>query len=243
MLHQGLQLFGGEFQIHTGEIVLELRHFPRSHDRDYRHGLVTQPRECDLRHAAPNLFGDRLHRRDDPRRALFLGKEFLHSLIAHPPSVGLTLAVILPRQNAFRQGRPGQNPQVQSFRHGNKFALDRALHEAVLDLQPDELCPASKLRQSVCLGDPPGGSVRDAGVENLSLANEIVQSTHDFFHWCDPIPDVHPVQIDVVGLQSFQTGFQCLHHAFAVIAPPHWDRCRAQRWSILSLERHCRDGP
>jgi hypothetical protein len=48
-----------------------------------------------------------------------------------------------------------------------------------------------------------------------------------FFHWCDPIPDVHPVRIDVVGLQSLQTGFQCLHHALAVIARPNWDRCRA----------------
>src|SRR6266404_7881420 len=140
---EGFQLFGGEFQIHTGEIVLELRYLPRSHDRDYWHRFVAQPRERDLRHAATNLSGDRPHRRDDPRRELFVGKEFLHSLIAHPPSVGLTLAVILPGQNASRQGRPGQNPQVQSFRHGNQFALDRALHEAVLDLQPDKLCPAS----------------------------------------------------------------------------------------------------
>ena len=105
--------------------------------------------------AAPILFGDRLHRRDDPRRVLFLGNEFLHSLIAHSPSVGLTLTVILPGQNAFRQWRPGQNPQVQRFRHGNQFALDRPLNEAVLDLQPDELCPASKLGKSICLGAPP----------------------------------------------------------------------------------------
>ena len=129
-------MFGGEFQIQTAEIVLELRYLPRSDDRDYWHRLVSQPRERDLRHASTNLFGDRLHRRDDPRRVLFLGKEFLHSLIAHPPPVGLTLAVILPRQNALRQRRPSQNPQVQSFRHGNQFALDRPLHEAVLDLQP-----------------------------------------------------------------------------------------------------------
>src|SRR6202790_842822 len=150
---EGFQLFGGEFQIQTGEIVLELRYLPRSNDRDYWHRLVAQPRERDLPHAVTNLFRDHLHRRDDPPRALFLGKEFLHSLIAHPPSVGVTLAVILPGQNAFRQGRPGQNPQVQSFRHGNQFALDRALHEAVLDLQPDELCPTSQLRQSICLGN------------------------------------------------------------------------------------------
>src|SRR6266481_4695260 len=63
---KGFQLFGGEFQIQTGEIVLELRCLPRSHDRDYWHCLLPQPRECDLRHAATSLFGDRLHRRDDP---------------------------------------------------------------------------------------------------------------------------------------------------------------------------------
>jgi hypothetical protein len=34
------------------------------------------------------------------------------------------------------QRRPSQNPQGQSSRHGNQFALDRSLHEAVLDLQP-----------------------------------------------------------------------------------------------------------
>ena len=32
---EALQLFGGEFQIQTGQIVLELRYLPRSNDRDY----------------------------------------------------------------------------------------------------------------------------------------------------------------------------------------------------------------
>jgi hypothetical protein len=83
------QLFGGEFQVQTAKIVSELRYLPRSNDRDYWHRLVAQPRERDLRHTATNLFGDRLHRRDDPRRALFFGKEFLHSLIGHPSSSAL----------------------------------------------------------------------------------------------------------------------------------------------------------
>src|SRR6202048_617013 len=103
---EGFQLFGGEFQIQTGEIVLELRYLPRSNDRDYWHGLVAQPGECDLRHAATGLFGDSLHRRDDPRRAFFLGKEFLHSLIGHPPAVDLAFAVIFPGGNSTPQGRP-----------------------------------------------------------------------------------------------------------------------------------------
>src|ERR1700686_2221843 len=37
------QLLGGEFQIQTGEIVLELGYFPRSNDWDYWHRLITQP--------------------------------------------------------------------------------------------------------------------------------------------------------------------------------------------------------
>src|SRR5260370_7926335 len=118
---EGFQLFGGEFQFHGGEIVLELRYLPRSHDRDYWHGFVAQPRERDLRHAATNFSGDRPHRRHDPRRELFVGKEFLHSLIAHPPSVGLTLTLIHPAQNAFPQATPPTNHHFPTFLHGKQF--------------------------------------------------------------------------------------------------------------------------
>jgi hypothetical protein len=79
-------LFGGAFQIQTGEIVLQLRYRPRSNNRDHWHRLIPQPGERDSRHAATGLFGDRLYRRDDPRRAL-LGKEsFIASLDLRPPS-------------------------------------------------------------------------------------------------------------------------------------------------------------
>jgi hypothetical protein len=93
---EALQLCGGGFQIQTGEIVLELRYLPRSDDRDYWHRSVAQPGECDLRRAATGLFGDRLHRRYDRRRALFPGKKLLHPLIRHPLAVGPALTVILP---------------------------------------------------------------------------------------------------------------------------------------------------
>src|SRR3979411_922710 len=91
---EGFQLFEGEFQIQTGEIVLQLRYLPRSYDRDYWHRLMTQPSECDLRHAATGLFGDPVHSRDDRCRTLFLRKEVLHSLVGHPPAVGVAVAVI-----------------------------------------------------------------------------------------------------------------------------------------------------
>src|ERR1700694_5422894 len=85
---ESFHLFGGELQIQTGEIVLELSQLPRANDRDHRHRSIPQPGECNLRHAATGLFGDRLHRRDNACSALFLRKKLLHSLIAHPPSIG-----------------------------------------------------------------------------------------------------------------------------------------------------------
>src|SRR6201984_1692128 len=100
---------------------------------------MAQPGECDLRHAATGLFGNRLHSRDDRYRALFLRKEVLHSLIGHPPSVGFAFTVILPGEHATRQRGPGTTPQVQSLRTTNQFALARPINEAVLDLHPDEL--------------------------------------------------------------------------------------------------------
>ncbi len=99
---EGFQVFGGELEIQTGEIVLELRYLARSNEWDYWHRLIAQPDERYLGHAAADLRGDRLHRRDDPRRALFLGKELFHSLIGHPRAVGLTLTVILSCEHATR---------------------------------------------------------------------------------------------------------------------------------------------
>src|ERR1700704_1626874 len=94
---EGFQLFGGEFQIQTGEIVLELRYLPRSHDRNYWRRLMAQPGECDLRHAVTGLFGNRLSSRYHRRRALFPVRiEAFPSLLGHPPAVGLAFAVIFP---------------------------------------------------------------------------------------------------------------------------------------------------
>src|ERR1700694_990419 len=94
---EGFQLFGGEFHIQTGEIILELRYLPRSYDRDCWHRLMTQPGECDLRHAATGLFGNRLYSRYHRCRRLFpLRQKGFHSLIGHPRAVGLAFAVIFP---------------------------------------------------------------------------------------------------------------------------------------------------
>src|SRR6267143_696937 len=94
---EGVQLLGGEFHIQTGEIIRELRYLPRSHDREYWRRLMAQPGGCDLRRAASGWLGNGLYSRYHQRRALFpLRIEGFHSLIGHPPAVGLAFAVIFP---------------------------------------------------------------------------------------------------------------------------------------------------
>jgi hypothetical protein len=58
----------------------------------------------------------------------------------------------------------------------------------------------------------------DPGVEDFSLPHKIVEGPHNLLDGGDLVPDVQPVQVDVVGYQPFQTGFYSLHHALAVVA-------------------------
>src|SRR5258708_13533121 len=52
---EGFQLFGGEFQIQTGEIVLELRYLSRSSERHYCPRLPPHPRHRPLSHPPPTV--------------------------------------------------------------------------------------------------------------------------------------------------------------------------------------------
>ena len=60
------------------------------------------------------------------------------------------------------------------------------------------------MRQRVRLRDPPGRGIGDADVEHFACGNQVIQSAHDLFHRRDLVPDVNPIEIDVVGLQSLR---------------------------------------
>jgi hypothetical protein len=72
-LIEAFELLLGKLHIQTDEIVLELGSFPRSDDRDYRHGAISEPSEGDLRHAAAELLGNDFYGRDDPRLVVLRG--------------------------------------------------------------------------------------------------------------------------------------------------------------------------
>src|SRR5882762_2763185 len=142
-------------------------------------------------------------------------KAFTPSLVIRPPS-GLPSPWYFPVRNPPARGEKARTPKFKALAMGiSSRSTVRSIRLYSSCSPINRVQPRSSARG---LGDPPGGSVRDADVKSLALANQIVQTAHDFFHRRDPVPDVHPVQVDVVGLQSFQTGFHRLHHVLAMIA-------------------------
>ena len=56
-------------------------------------------------------------------------------------------------------------------------------------------------------------------MEDLALPNEIIERPHHFVQRRDLVPDVQPVEVDVVSLKSLQTGFDRPHHVLPLVAP------------------------
>src|SRR5215510_9604918 len=102
--------------------------------------------------------------------------------------------------------------------------------------KPDKRRPSAKLSERVGLGDPPCGSIGDADVEHFALADEVVERAHDLFDGRESVPNVHPVKVDVAGLQALEAGFDGLDHALAVVACSIWGFCREWHYCISSLE-------
>ncbi len=56
------------------------------------------------------------------------------------------------------------------------------------------------------------GRVGNADVEHFSGAHEVVERAHDFFGRRHRVPDVQPVEIDVVGAEALEARLDGLHH-------------------------------
>src|SRR5262249_61859800 len=68
----------------------------------------------------------------------------------------------------------------------------------------------------------PSWITRKPEIPNLSRLHEVVQSRHHLFDWRDRIPGMQPVEIDVVGLKSFQRAFHRAINILASIAASIW---------------------
>ena len=54
-------------------------------------------------------------------------------------------------------------------------------------------------------------------VQNFSRLHQVVQRAHHLFDRCHPVPDVQPIEVDIIGLQPFQTRFERLTDILALV--------------------------
>ena len=61
-------------------------------------------------------------------------------------------------------------------------------------------------------------------MQDLAGADGIVQDPDGLFDRCEAVPDMHPVEIDVISAKSIQTPLEGTRHVLAVIATSVWVR-------------------
>jgi hypothetical protein len=117
----------------------------------------------------------------------------------------VAVRAVATSQQSASERFPGRHREVEGVGHGQQVALDVPPQQAVGDLEADEARPAAQVGERHGLGDDPGGRVRDAGVEHLPRAHEVVEGLDDLLDGGERVPDVQPVEVDVVGAKTLET--------------------------------------
>ena len=84
------------------------------------------------------------------------------------------------------------------------FALDIARDQRIFELHRDRAGHAPFVRDRGGLHRQPGRHVRQPVIADLARPDEITQRLDDFLDRRDPVPDVHPVEIDIIGAEPLQ---------------------------------------
>src|SRR5215207_7447766 len=197
-----------ELDLASGEVVHKLGTGPRSYDRN-RHRAVllgTHPRDGDLAGGRATRLRNLVERIGHEQVPLRHSLLLVFAADGGETRVGGSLPVraVAAGEQAAAQRRPASDRQVKATRHPQQFALDGPLNEAVGDLHGRERSRATLLCERDRARDDPCRGVGDPEVEDLARAHKVVQSVHYLLDLRVGIPDVDPVEIDVVGAQAFE---------------------------------------
>ena len=191
------------------QIVLRLRQRPRTHDRRRNGGIGESPCQRHLRWCRADLLSEGPHdmrdadgsfvevpgRRDD---SLARQRDASFSRVVHiRPGV-------LAGEHPATQRRPGKHAQSQRSRHWHQLVLDRALDQAVFDLQGNERRPSAQIGHRLQLGNAPCRRVANPEVKGLAGAYEIVQRAHHFVGSRCQIPRMQMKKINPIGPELAQ---------------------------------------
>jgi len=179
--------------------------------------LMVQPRRVATCACCDRLLENRLYSRiiDAARCSLSgLGRLSLHPWFLRPPSGLPSRRDIFPVRKFHPRGEESQNPQVQSFGHGNFSSARPSAQSGCYSKRQSRInCVRPRAPPRIfAWGDPPGGSVEDAYVENPFPRNGSFQSRMTSFHRWIPSRCGTQYSVDIVASAIAQTGFHCLHH-------------------------------
>jgi len=124
--------------------------------------------------------------------------------LCEPSGIGFFSSAISARKESTGKWTPRTDAEAEFLRGGDIFPLDVSFDKRVFELQRDDAVLALPFSQRLGAGCVPGGVVGKSHVADFALLDEIVESGKDFLDWGHHIPDVHPVEVDIVGAQSFE---------------------------------------
>lgn len=186
-------------------------------------GAILDPFECDLGRRRVDLFADLDHGIDDGV-GLF-GEVARVGLVATFAFFGSLLACVLAAEDAAFERAPGADTHAKLFGHLDELAFECALDQRVFKLDGGDRRPVFELCEHMGLRCLPRGCVRKTDVADLAGADEVVKGSHGFFDGCVLVPEVHPVEIDVVRSQAAEGLLACGDDAFAACAAAVWVGC------------------
>src|SRR5258705_7639611 len=204
----------GEYEFSRREIILKLVEAFRANDDRGYYRLGQEPCDRETRRTTPMRFGDRSHHVEDIPGALFV----------HDGKVVFTPAriwglLVCPAELAGKQAAGKRTPHEQSdlfgFQQGNDVPFDIAASDRVIRLKRVESGEVPEFGDAEGFGDLPCLPVGAAEVADLSLLHQRVESANRLFDRGYGIVGVDLIQVDMVGLQTAETGLDPVHDVAA----------------------------
>ena len=118
-------------------------------------------------------------------------------------------------EEAAGEGAPDEEAGLFGFEEGDDVALEVAAGDGVVGLEGVEAGEVFELGDAEGFGDLPGEPVGDADVADFALLDEGVEGAEGLFDGGDGVVAVDLVEVDVVGLEAAEAGFDGVHDVSA----------------------------
>src|SRR6478752_1396579 len=208
------ELVLGECDFDRSKIILKLVEAFRANDDRGYHRLCQEPCERETCRTTSMCFGNRSHHVED-----LPGSLFVHAGKTEVSASRIRGLLVRPAELAGKQAASQRTPHEQAdlfvFEQGNDLPFEIAARDRVISLKRVESGQVPEFGDAEGFGDFPGLPVGAADVANLSLLHQGVESANRLIDRSHGIDAMDLVQVDMVGLQTAETGLHTVHNVAA----------------------------